>query len=65
MKPWIAESADGFGVALREAFACKEGPCQIETHAESIADRVPPVYSWLMKRGMDPLALEADDVSFL
>ena len=64
MKAFTAKSADEFGIALAEAFAHKSGPCFIDVHVESIADRVPPVYSWLTKRGEDPLSLAAEDVKY-
>lgn len=50
--------------ALAAAFAYDGGPCLIDIHVESIADRVPPVYSWLSKRGRDPLAIESEDVRY-
>lgn len=64
MKAWTAKSASELDDALAQAFAYKKGPCLIDVHVESIADRVPPVYSWLTKRGEDPLSLEAEDVSY-
>ncbi|MEO5756921.1 MAG: thiamine pyrophosphate-binding protein [Mesorhizobium sp.] len=39
--------------ALEQAFASQE-PCFIDVAVESIADRLPPVYSWLTKFGVDP-----------
>jgi acetolactate synthase-1/2/3 large subunit len=65
MKAWTATTPDQFDHALEQAFEWKKGPCFIDVHVESIADRVPPVSSWLTKKGRDPLALEADDISFL
>lgn len=65
IKAWTAKSADQFDTALSEVFAYKKGPCFIDVHVESIADRVPPVYSWLKKKGEDPLLVDARDVSFL
>jgi hypothetical protein len=32
---------------------------------ESLAERVPPVYSWLSRKVQDPLALAPVDVSYL
>lgn len=64
MKAWTAKSAAELDTALSEAFAYRKGPCLIDIHVESIADRVPPVYSWLTKRGEDPLNLEAEDVAY-
>ncbi len=65
LKAWTAKTAAEFDHALAEAFAHENGPCFIDVHVESIADRVPPVYSWLTKRGRDPLDLEAADISYL
>jgi acetolactate synthase-1/2/3 large subunit len=65
LKAWTAKNSDELEIALAEAFAHKTGPCFIDVHVESIADRVPPVYSWLNKRGKDPLKLEAEDVAFI
>ena len=64
MKAWIARSASEFDAALAQAFAYRKGPCLIDVHVESIADRVPPVYSWLTKRGEDPLSLAGEDVGY-
>lgn len=61
---WTAKTADALDDTLRKAFAHKQGPCLIDVHVESIADRVPPVYSWLAKKGEDPLSLEAKDVAY-
>jgi acetolactate synthase-1/2/3 large subunit len=37
----------------------------MDIRVESLADRVPPVYSWLNKKGRDPLALKPEDVAYL
>jgi acetolactate synthase-1/2/3 large subunit len=42
--------------AMREAFALSE-PVFIDVAVESIADRLPPVFSWLKKVGADPAAV--------
>ena len=42
--------------ALREAFELNE-PVFIDVAVESIADRLPPVFSWLKKVGADPAAV--------
>lgn len=52
-----------FEEALDIAFA-HDGPCFIDIIVESLADRVPPVYSWLRKRGEDPLALDLKDIRY-
>ncbi|SDA91366.1 thiamine pyrophosphate-binding protein [Mesorhizobium qingshengii] len=44
------EQLDG---ALKQSFALQE-PCFIDVAVESIADRLPPVHSWLKKFGVDP-----------
>ncbi|GAB3447570.1 thiamine pyrophosphate-binding protein [Insolitispirillum peregrinum] len=64
LKAWTATSAAELDTALAEAFAWTGGPCLIDIHVESIADRVPPVYSWLTKRGRDPLSVEAEEVRY-
>lgn len=64
MKAWTAKSADELDSALTQAFAFRSGPCLIDVHIESIADRVPPVYSWLTKRGEDPLSLDQADTRY-
>lgn len=65
LKAWTAKTADELDKALAEAFAYEQGPCFIDVHVESIAERVPPVYSWLTKRGRDPLSLEAAEIDYL
>lgn len=50
-------------VALDKAFAL-DGPTFIDIIVESLADRVPPVFSWLRKRGENPLDLESKDVGY-
>jgi acetolactate synthase-1/2/3 large subunit len=42
--------------ALEEAFSLDE-PCFLDIAVESIADRLPPVFSWLKKVGADPEAV--------
>ncbi len=59
------KTADEVDIALAEAFAWKDGPCFVDIHVESIADRVPPVYSWLLKRGEDPLNLKPVERSYI
>ncbi len=50
------ETAAQLDAALAEAFALSE-PVFIDVVVESIADRLPPVHSWLRKAGVDPEAL--------
>ncbi|MFD2816864.1 thiamine pyrophosphate-dependent enzyme [Paracoccus aerius] len=64
MQAWTAKTPEQLDTALAGAFAHTSGPCFIDVHVESLADRVPPVYSWLTKRGEDPMALEAADQSY-
>ena len=64
VKAWTAKSSKELDFALAEAFAYENGPCLIDIHVESIADRVPPVYSWLSKRGKDPLSTKAEEVRY-
>jgi acetolactate synthase-1/2/3 large subunit len=42
--------------ALEEAFSLNT-PCFLDIVVESIADRIPPVFSWLTKVGADPEAI--------
>lgn len=64
VKAWTATNSQELDAALASAFAHSEGPCLIDIHIESIADRVPPVYSWLNKRGRDPLSIAAEEVRY-
>lgn len=52
------ETADQLDAALADAFA-GSGPCFIDVVVESIADRLPPVFSWLKKAGVDPETIGA------
>ncbi|HNP62547.1 MAG TPA: thiamine pyrophosphate-binding protein [Woeseiaceae bacterium] len=61
MKAWHVTDMDELETAMDEAFAY-DGPCLIDIVVESLAERVPPVYSWLKKRGKDPLSNKADAV---
>lgn len=63
IRSWNAETPAELATALEQAFAA-DGPSLIDVRVESIADRVPPVYSWLRKRDRDPLSLEAEDVRY-
>jgi acetolactate synthase-1/2/3 large subunit len=65
LKAWSAKTVEQFDAALTDAFAHKLGPCLIDVHVESIADRIPPVYSWLAKKGQDPLSLSPEKVFYL
>ena len=61
LKAWHVTDMDELEAALDEAFAY-DGPCLIDIVVESLAERVPPVYSWLRRIGKDPLTTEADAV---
>lgn len=63
IRSWRAETPVELSDALEQAFA-GHGPALIDVRVESIADRVPPVYSWLVKRDRDPLSLDSDDVLY-
>ena len=63
LRSWRVTDPGELEAALRSALD-HDGPCLIDVLVESIADRVPPVYSWLTRLGRDPLSLEADDVSY-
>ncbi|WP_429819851.1 thiamine pyrophosphate-binding protein [Ensifer sp. B1-9] len=65
LKAWTAKTGAELDKALVEAFDYDLGPCLIDVHIESIADRVPPVYSWLTKRGDDPLELRPRERLYL
>ena len=56
MKAWRATEPDELDAALDAAFK-EKGPCLIDIVVESIAERLPPVYSWQKKQGADPLAI--------
>lgn len=58
IRAFRAETADQFEAAAIKAFA-SDGPCFIDVVVESIADRLPPVFSWLTKSGVDPRAVNA------
>lgn len=53
MKALRVDTSDQLDAALQEAFALDE-PFFIDVAVESIADRLPPVFSWLKKVGADP-----------
>ena len=40
--------------ALDEAFA-HEGPVFIDVHVQTVAEEIPPVYTWIKRKGLDPL----------
>ena len=64
IKAWTVETPEQLIAALDEAFEY-DGPCLMDIRIESLADRVPPVYSWLARKELDPLALQPEDVAYL
>jgi len=62
LKAWTVTTPEQLDKYLAEAFAYN-GPCFLDIHVESIADRVPPVYSWLSKRGRDPLQFDLEQLA--
>jgi acetolactate synthase I/II/III large subunit len=64
IKAWTVTTPQELIDALDEAFNY-DGPCLLDIRVESIADRVPPVYSWLSKKGRDPLALTSTDIAYI
>ncbi|WP_413206134.1 thiamine pyrophosphate-binding protein [Rhodospirillum sp. A1_3_36] len=64
VKSWTAETSEQLDAALAEGFEMN-APCLIDIRVESLADRVPPVYSWLRKRERDPLTLQVEDVPYV
>ncbi len=56
MKAWRVTKPDEFDTAIDNAFK-EKGPCLIDIVVESIAERLPPVYSWQKRQGIDPLAI--------
>ncbi len=63
LRAWTAREPTELMSALDEAFA-HQGPCLIDIHVESLAERVPPVFSWLTKRGAPPLSPVPQDVAY-
>lgn len=63
VKGWHATDMNELEAAMDEAFAF-DGPCLIDIVIESLAERVPPVYSWLRRRGEDPLSVTAKEVGY-
>lgn len=57
IRSFRVETPEELETAVREAFG-HDGPCFIDVVVESIANRLPPVYSWLQKTGVDPTALD-------
>jgi acetolactate synthase I/II/III large subunit len=61
IRSFRVETPQELELALHEAFLLDE-PVFIDTVVESIADRLPPVFSWLKKTGIDPSAVNAEAV---
>ncbi|CVI63546.1 thiamine pyrophosphate-binding protein (plasmid) [Agrobacterium leguminum] len=56
IKSFKVETAEEFRDAIIYAEKHKDGPIFIDIVIESLAERVPPVFSWLRKQGADPLS---------
>jgi acetolactate synthase-1/2/3 large subunit len=63
LKSWRVQTLAEFETAFDDALN-HDGPCFIDVIVESLAERIPPVYSWLKKQGRDPLALTSEKLSF-
>lgn len=59
LKSWRVTTMSQLTAAIEEGLAFK-GPAFIDIAVESIADISPPVFSWLKRAGVDPLAIAAD-----
>lgn len=56
MKGLRATNGDELAAALDAAFA-HDGPVFVDIVVESLAEKLPPVFNWLRKAGVDPLAV--------
>ena len=63
LKAWQVQTLEEFDDAFAAALD-HDGPCFIDVVIESLAERVPPVYSWLKKTGRDPLSLRSEKLAF-
>ena len=63
IKSWRVETLEEFEASLDAALA-HDGPTFIDVIVESLAERVPPVFSWLKKTGRDPLSLTSKALEF-
>ena len=63
LKAWRVQTLEEFEEAFAAALV-HDGPCFIDVVIESLAERVPPVYSWLKRTGRDPLALHSEKLEF-
>ncbi len=63
LKAWHVTDMAELEEALDEAFSY-DGPCLIDIVVESLAERVPPVFSWLRRRGENPLSTSANVVRY-
>jgi acetolactate synthase I/II/III large subunit len=59
MKAWHVRTLAELEEALDAAFA-HNGPAFIDVVVESIAERYPPVFSWLRRSGTDPMRITGD-----
>ena len=63
LKAWQVQTLEEFEAAFDAALA-HDGPCLIDVIVESLAERVPPVFSWLKRVGRDPLSLTSESLAF-
>lgn len=63
LRAWQVQTLQEFESAFAEALA-HDGPCFIDVIVESLAERVPPVFSWLKKTGRNPLSLMSEKLDF-
>lgn len=63
LRSWRVRTLEEFETAFGQALA-HDGPCFLDVIVESLAERVPPVFSWLKKTGRDPLALVSERLAF-
>jgi len=57
IRSYRVETPEQLEAALQEAFSLDE-PVFVDVAVESIADRLPPVFGWLTKAGLDPEAVD-------
>ncbi|AXI46871.1 acetolactate synthase [Sulfitobacter sp. SK012] len=63
LKSWRVQTLKEFERAF-DAALLHDGPCFIDVIVESLAERIPPVFSWLKKTGRDPLSLTSESLPF-
>jgi acetolactate synthase-1/2/3 large subunit len=63
LKSWRVQTLEEFETAF-DASLAHDGPTFIDVIVESLAERVPPVFSWLRKTGRNPLSLKSQSLEF-